>query len=129
MTRRFARCPKADPSPEWLSAARYPPLQCFDPAAGALSDRGSIARRRDLTRPRRKWEHDSLVTDSKRVAALARVLLVHSPTLLLDALTVGLDHPTASRLLNDLLAAASGKTSQHHSLARRGHRVDAVIEL
>ncbi|MGA2305476.1 MAG: thiol reductant ABC exporter subunit CydC [Acidimicrobiales bacterium] len=62
--------------------------------------------------------------------ALARALLADTPILLLDEPTAGLDRVTASRLLHDMLATASGK-----SILYITHRVeettgfDTVVEL
>jgi thiol reductant ABC exporter CydC subunit len=62
--------------------------------------------------------------------ALARALLADPPILLLDEPTAGLDHATASRLLHDVLATASGKSILY--ITHRLEEVtafDAVIEL
>jgi len=62
--------------------------------------------------------------------ALARALLADTPILLLDEPTAGLDRATASRLLHDMLATASGK-----SILYVTHRVeeltafDTVVEM
>jgi ABC-type transport system involved in cytochrome bd biosynthesis fused ATPase/permease subunit len=53
--------------------------------------------------------------------ALARALLADTPILLLDEPTAGLDRATASRLLHDTLATASGK-----SILYITHRVEEI---
>ena len=62
--------------------------------------------------------------------ALARALLADPPILLLDEPTAGLDRETASRLLHDVLATASGKSILY--ITHRLEEVasfDAVIDL